>query len=129
MRRELQPNWSDDDQKAGKRAWEAWDQFFSAEQKTKPASQNPFFQSAEAPRISQILADHETELLRYPNVVGVSEGIRTKAGQPTGEPVLVVYVDRKIPENQLAPDAVLPKQVDGIPVDVVEIGSVEALPQ
>ena len=47
--------------------------------------------------MAAVLARHEAELLRYPNVVAVAPGIRTKRGRPTGEACVVVYVERKIP--------------------------------
>lgn len=78
-------------------------------------------------RLTAVRAAHETELLQYPNVVGVSEGVRTRGGAVTSEPVLVVYVQRKVPEERLPAGARLPRQIDGVAVDVVEIGRVDAL--
>lgn len=78
--------------------------------------------------LAQARSRHEPALMRYPNVVGVSEGGRMRGGRPTGESSLVVYVERKIPRDQLGEDEVLPSQVDGVPVDVVEVGVIEPLP-
>ena len=51
----------------------------------------------------------------------------TKQGKPTGEHCIVVYVSQKIPSNQLNEDEILPSHVEGVPVDIVEAGQVEAL--
>jgi hypothetical protein len=77
-------------------------------------------------RIADVRARHEAELMRYPNVVGVADGIATRRGEPTGEQSIVVYVSRKVPAGELAADAVLPTEVDGVRVDVVEAGLIEA---
>ena len=47
-------------------------------------------------------------------------------GQNGGQPVIVVYVARKVPREQLAEDDLLPPELQGIPVDVVESGPIEA---
>jgi hypothetical protein len=84
---------------------------------------------AVAHRVAAVRATHEAELMRYPNVVGVSEGIETKRGKPTGRPCVVVYVTRKVSKAKLTKGRALPDRVDGIPVDVVEVGAVQILPK
>jgi hypothetical protein len=78
-------------------------------------------------RVAEVRARHEQALLRYPNVVGVAVGSRMRQGTPTGEPCLVVYVERKLPPDQLAAGDHLPAEVEGVPVDVVESGPIQAL--
>jgi hypothetical protein len=63
---------------------------------------------------------HENELLALPNVTGVGIGERA------GEPVIKVFVARKVPESELGPGERVPSSLDGHPVDVDEIGVVEA---
>jgi hypothetical protein len=65
---------------------------------------------------------HESELMSKANVVGVGVGMREKGGSRTDEVVLVVMVREKLPLSALAPEDVIPKQVDGVPVDVQEVG-------
>jgi hypothetical protein len=77
-------------------------------------------------RVAEVRARHEAELMRYPNVVGVAEGIATRGGESTGELCIVVYVSTKVPASELAADAVLPRELDGVRVDVVEVGRIEA---
>ncbi len=127
MKKDLKPNWSKEQKEAGERIKQAWEEFFSAAETEKETSELPHLNRAEELRVAEIRARHETELLRYPNAVGVAEGIRTKRGKPTGEPCIVVYVERKIPRAKLEKSEILPSDIEGIPVDVVEVGIVEAL--
>jgi intein/homing endonuclease len=67
---------------------------------------------------------------RYPNVVGYSSQLqpRIRAGRVIPEEKCIrVYVKKKLPLIQLKPEHVIPREIDGIPVDVVEIGEVRAL--
>jgi len=73
-------------------------------------------------KLSDVRARHEDELLRYPNVVGVATGTRTRRGEPTEEACLVVYVERKVPAESLASGELLPAEIEGVPVDVVATG-------
>lgn len=120
------PDWSDEEKAEGEKMSKAWEAYFSEAKSENQNSSAPLTDGEEA-KIAQIQAQHEAELLKYPNVVGVAPGIQTKAGKPTGEPCIVVYVSKKLPKSKLAKGAILPDELDGIPVDVVEIGKVEAL--
>ena len=128
MKKELKPIWSEEEQAAGERVRQAWEEFFSAPERAEETPEQHISGLPEEHRIAAIQARHETELLRYPNVVGVAHGIRTKRGKPTGERCLVVYVERKIPRAKLSENEILPSEIEGIPVDVVEAGKLEALP-
>ncbi|GAB4224382.1 MAG: hypothetical protein Tsb0032_28870 [Kiloniellaceae bacterium] len=70
--------------------------------------------------IEAVLRKHEDVLLDYPNVNAV--GIGERAGQP----VIKVMVTRKVPESSLPPGQVLPKELEGIALDVEEIGEITA---
>jgi hypothetical protein len=65
-------------------------------------------------------------LLSKANVVGVGTGFRQKGGQTTGTPAVVVMVERKVPSAQLSPQDLIPAQIEGVPVDVVEVGKLRA---
>jgi len=69
---------------------------------------------------------HEAELLRKANVVGIGIGLRSARGVQTGEVALIVLVRRKIPPSQLAAEDRIPAQLEGVPVDVQEVGDVTA---
>jgi hypothetical protein len=102
--------------------------FFAGEEWTK-AQSPPVVERADADSsIASVRARHEAELMSYPNVVGVSDGFQTKRGRPTARQCIVVYVKRKVPKTKLAKRHILPKRIEGVLVDVVEVGSVGTLP-
>jgi hypothetical protein len=128
MKKKIHPGWSKKDQLKGKRMHQAWEQFFSEKGQ---AEKTPGFTISGEPedrRLSAVFSQHEAALMKFPNVIGVAEGIRTRSGKPTGERCLVVYVSRKIPRSKLRRKEILPPEVDGVPVDVMEVGTVEPLP-
>jgi hypothetical protein len=67
-------------------------------------------------------ARFQESLLAKPNVVGVAVGRKNQSG----ELALVTLVEQKLPLAALSADAVIPKQVDGVVTDVVEIGYLRA---
>jgi hypothetical protein len=66
-------------------------------------------------------------LLAKPNVVGVGVGEKISQGRSTGELSVVVLVRQKVPLVGLQPEAVVPREIDGIRTDVVEVGLIRAL--
>ena len=77
-------------------------------------------------QISAVKRQHEKDLLRKANVVGVGVGIRQRGGVRTGDLALVVMVRKKVAEDQLAPADRIPPEIDGVPVDVQEVGAIRA---
>ena len=71
------------------------------------------------------------ELGKYPNVQGVGIGYKVKDGKRTKEIAVIIFVNKKVPEVDLTPTALIPKSVatsDGeIKTDVVESGAFTAL--
>ena len=61
-------------------------------------------------------------LLKIPHVMGVAVGLQKVNGTYTGDVCVVVMVDKKRPPNELAPQDLIPKELDGVCVDVQEIG-------
>jgi hypothetical protein len=70
---------------------------------------------------------HEADLLRKPNVVGVGVGFRTRGGKSTNEVCIVVSVKIKVAAAQLKHEDVIPSSIEGVPVDVVATGEIHAL--
>jgi hypothetical protein len=60
------------------------------------------------------------QLQGYPNVTGVGVGFKEVGGRRTDTVAVRVYVARKVPREELADEDVLPDQIDGVPVDVIE---------
>lgn len=77
--------------------------------------------------ITEVKEVSKGNLMAMQNVVGVGVGYQVKGGEKTGEYALVVLVSKKLPLSALAPQAVLPKNVSGVEVDVVEVGELRAL--
>lgn len=71
-------------------------------------------------------AAHGEALLGKANVVGVGVGRRQRRGVETDEVALVVLVTRKQPLAALAPDDRIPRRLEGVPVDVREVGDLQA---
>jgi hypothetical protein len=65
-------------------------------------------------------------LMSRPHVVGVGIGLRKIGGEPTGDVAVVVMVDQKLPASQLNPEDIIPHELDGVPVDVQEVGKLRA---
>ncbi len=66
-------------------------------------------------------------LMSKPNVVGVGIGLHKVEGQRTGQVGLVVMVSHKVPPELLAPEDRIPEEIDGVPVDVRDVGEISAL--
>jgi len=77
-------------------------------------------------RALRVKQTHEEELLSKSNVLGVGVGLRERGGQRGEQVALVVLVRRKLPAADLAPQDVIPREIDGVPVDVQEVGEVKA---
>jgi len=77
-------------------------------------------------RASAVKLAHQEELLSKANVVGVGVGYCTVGGERTDEVALVVMVTQKLPRAQLAPKDVLPQEIEGVRVDVQEVGVITA---
>lgn len=69
---------------------------------------------------------HEADLLARPGVVGVGIGLRQRGGELTSEVCIVVMVQRKHPPEELNSEELLPRALDGVPVDVQEVGEIAA---
>jgi hypothetical protein len=77
--------------------------------------------------IAQVKEASKDNLLSMKNVVGVGVGYKIQGGEQSDDFAIVVMVSRKLPLPALAPESVLPKNVDGINIDVIEVGQLRAL--
>jgi hypothetical protein len=80
----------------------------------------------EMTRAQAVRDAHADELMQKANVVGVGVGLRQRGGERLQEIALVVLVRRKVPRAMLAEADVLPGVIDGVPLDVVEVGDILA---
>lgn len=70
--------------------------------------------------IRKIKESHENELLEIPGVVGVDIGQKKVDGKPTTIIAIRLYVKKKLTEEEIPAAEVIPKEIEGIPTDVIE---------
>lgn len=73
-------------------------------------------------RAQAVQEKYNDMLMSKAHVQGVGVGLAKKGGQFTDEIAIVVMVDEKVPASELAPDDLIPRELDGIPVDVQVMG-------
>jgi hypothetical protein len=61
------------------------------------------------------------------NVVGIGVGYKITKGKLTSQRCIRIYVDRKIAKTAMPKDCMLPPHIKGVPTDVVETGTENAL--
>jgi hypothetical protein len=77
-------------------------------------------------RIREIKDRFEDMILIKANVVGVGIGLREQAGERLDEVCLVVMVTHKVPRVELAPEDLIPTEIEGVGVDVQTVGELKA---
>lgn len=68
----------------------------------------------------------QPQLLSKSNVVGVAVGFKESEGVVTDEIAVVVLVEQKKPLSALTAQDVIPREIDGMRTDVVEVGVLRA---
>lgn len=74
-------------------------------------------------KIAALQDKYNPKLMAYPNVVGTGIGLRQHQDKITDELCLVVMVSKKLPAEKLPPGGILPRQLDGVGIDVIETGA------
>jgi hypothetical protein len=69
---------------------------------------------------------YKHELMSKANVVGVGVGLLERGGVRTQTVAVVVMVKQKVPRAQLPADDIIPVEIEGVPVDVQEVGEISA---
>lgn len=77
--------------------------------------------------IKTIKKSQEFGFLKKANVNAVSIGYKKVQGKETPQLCIVVGVSKKLPENQLCQNDIITKSLDGVPIDIVELGNIKAL--
>lgn len=112
------------EQAAGAKLADAWQTFFKSKGAEAIDRGEEIEQMA---RIVEVQHEHEAELLRTQNVVGVAASLKVVKGKPTNKYALTVFVEKKQPISKLAKASRVAEEIDGVITDVVEIGRPEAL--
>src|SRR5512134_158528 len=71
-------------------------------------------------------AIHEQTLLQKQNVVGVGVGYKESNGEKTDQVAVVVLVEEKKPLAALRDEDLIPRELEGMRTDVVEVGYLRA---
>jgi hypothetical protein len=82
---------------------------------------------SEQEQVAQIKETHKEAILAKPNVVGVGVGYKVTKGQATDQLAIVTLVSKKLPQVGLLADNVIPRSIEGVPIDVLEVGELRAL--
>jgi len=77
--------------------------------------------------INQVKKRHEAQILAKKNVVGLGIGFKQHGGTTNDELSLVVFVSKKLPDEEVSPEDRIPLFLDGVPVVVQEVGPIKAL--
>lgn len=67
-------------------------------------------------------------LFSLSHVVGLGYGIKETGGKQTGRKAVIVMVRKKVAASRLAAHQMIPKRIEGMPSDVIEVGWVTAHP-
>ncbi|MDR3573996.1 MAG: hypothetical protein P4L50_09050 [Anaerolineaceae bacterium] len=92
----------------------------------KPSDGTTQPSTTEFDRARAVKKAHENELMKRANVIGVGIGYQKKGENWTGQVALIVLVAKKLPAEQLSPKDLLPSMIDGVTIDVQEVGRITA---
>ncbi len=81
-------------------------------------------EESEAKRIKEA---YKLAILDKPNVLGVGIGYKVSGGRRTDELCVVTLVEKKMPPAGLAIEDLVPRELEGVATDVVEVGLLRAL--
>ncbi|WP_037469491.1 serine protease [Shewanella marina] len=76
--------------------------------------------------IKSVKDQHEQDLLKLDNVNGVGIGYKESKGKQTDQLCICVFVNQKQTEKSLSKAQLVPKNIDNIKTDVIEVGNIEA---
>lgn len=81
---------------------------------------------SEQAEVAQVKEATKHDILAKPNVVGVGIGYKETGGRVTDQLSVVALVRDKVPKAALDPREMVPREVNGVPTDVVEVGELRA---
>lgn len=70
---------------------------------------------------------HALQLLDLPNVVGVGIGPKIRGGMRSSETAVVVLVSKKLAQDKLLAENVVPAVLEGVTTDIMEVGEIRFL--
>jgi hypothetical protein len=76
-------------------------------------------------RLEALLPKVEAELKKIPGVAFVTIALKEVQDQTTEDIVFQVHVHKKSPEAEIAQEHIIPKRIEGVPTDVIEVTDTE----
>jgi hypothetical protein len=73
--------------------------------------------------IDDIVNRYWKRIKAHYGVLSVRRGTEFVHGKDTGIPCITVFVDEKKPLAKLTPDQILPDEIEGVHIDVIELSS------
>lgn len=73
-----------------------------------------------------LLQQHSKGLLSRANVIATGVGYKVTGGKSTDVPSIICSVHRRVPASSLSPGDLVPRELDGVPTDVIETGPIRA---
>ena len=121
MARKLK-KWKSEKRNSGNKAAKAWQEFFAGREDEVARSK----EIEETARVHEAKNQYEKDLLALPKVVGMGASLKVEKGKPTDTWALAVLVEEKVSSSKI-PGGGVPKEIGGVPTDVVEVGSLDPL--
>lgn len=78
-------------------------------------------------RLLRTMSVYGSDLMNRDNVVGMGVGFKEIGGKPTGRIAIVVMVSKKMPMSSIARNQAIPRQINSIHTDVLEVGELTML--
>ncbi len=78
-------------------------------------------------KINKLVFQYIAGLMNKENVVGVGVGYKIKDGKDTGIPAIMVFVEKKMPKEDLVRSQFIPEKLEGAHTDVIETGEIRLL--
>lgn len=67
------------------------------------------------------------EFGKIDNIVGIGTGNKFVRGEDTGQPAIIVLVKKKMPKTDLQRTAIIPRKIENMPTDIIEVGDIRLL--
>jgi len=94
--------------------------------KKKTSKQKSAF-AAKYRKAEKVLKKHRVRLMRRKGVIGCGLGFRQREGKRTKELAIRIYVEEKLPLEDLKSNQIIQKKLEGIEIDVIERGEYKPL--
>ena len=78
-------------------------------------------------KVRRVKKKYEADLMGMHGVVGVAIGYKHVDGKKTNQLCIICYVIDKKLESALEEHDIIPKEIEGVPVDVIESGRIRTL--